>query len=83
MQQSIRLGRGRTESGRAAPNADYLHGTENLIMEKIVIQRPRRNPIAAAPILRKGGAHRKSKTAERIQVRVQLKRESTEWCPPR
>jgi hypothetical protein len=52
-------------------------------MEKIIIQRPRRNPVAAAPILRKGGAHRKSRTAERTQVRVQLKRESTAWCRPR
>ncbi len=51
-------------------------------MEKI-IQRPRRNPVAAAPILRKGGAHQKSKTAERTQVRTQLRRESAEWRPPR
>ncbi|MFZ1643879.1 MAG: hypothetical protein WAV07_21130 [Candidatus Contendobacter sp.] len=43
---------------------------------------PRRNPVAAAPILRKGGAHQKSKTAERTQVRTQLRRESAEWRPP-
>jgi hypothetical protein len=54
-----------------------------LFMDKSIIQRPRRNPVAAAPILRKGGAHRKSRTAERTQVRVQLKRESTAWCRPR
>ncbi|MDS4029365.1 MAG: hypothetical protein RKO66_04750 [Candidatus Contendobacter sp.] len=51
-------------------------------MEKI-IQRPRRNPVAAAPILRKGGAHQKSKTAERTQIRAQLWRESAEWRRPR
>ena len=44
-----------------------------------IIQRPRRNPVAAAPILRKGGVHQKSKTTERTQVRVQLRRESAEW----
>ncbi|MDS4028398.1 MAG: hypothetical protein RKO25_15650 [Candidatus Contendobacter sp.] len=44
-----------------------------------IIQRPRRNPVAAAPILRKGGAHQKSKTTERTQARVQLRRESAEW----
>ncbi|MDG4594626.1 MAG: hypothetical protein P9F75_02860 [Candidatus Contendobacter sp.] len=48
-----------------------------------IIQRPRRNPVAAAPILRKGGAHQKSKTAERAQVRAQLRRESTAWRRPR
>lgn len=47
-------------------------------MEKI-IRRPRRNPVAAAPILRKGGAHQKSKTAERTQIRTQLRWESAEW----
>jgi len=55
---------------------------ENIIMEKI-IQRPRRNPVAAAPILRKGGAHQPSKTAERTRVRTQLQRESAEWRRPR
>ena len=55
---------------------------ENTIMGK-VIQRSRRNPVVAAPILRKGGAHQKSKTAERAQVRTQLRRESAEWQPPR
>ncbi|MDG4549891.1 MAG: hypothetical protein P9F19_01575 [Candidatus Contendobacter sp.] len=48
-----------------------------------IIQRPRRNPVAAAPILRKGGAHQKSKTVERAEVRVQLWRESAEWRRPR
>jgi hypothetical protein len=51
-------------------------------MEKI-IQQARRNPVAAAPILRKGGAHQKSKTAERTRVRTQLRRESAEWRWPR
>jgi hypothetical protein len=55
---------------------------ENTVMEKI-IQQQRCNPVAAAPILRKGGAHQKSKTAERTQVRTQLRRESAEWRPPR
>ncbi|MDG4554130.1 MAG: hypothetical protein P9E24_07770 [Candidatus Competibacter sp.] len=39
----------------------------------------RRNPVAAAPILRKGGAHLKSKTAERAKIRSQLKRDASEW----
>lgn len=47
-------------------------------MEKM-IQRPRRNPVATAPILHKGGAHQKSKTAERTRIRSQLRRESAEW----
>ncbi|MER2530020.1 MAG: hypothetical protein ABTR54_00220 [Candidatus Competibacter sp.] len=44
--------------------------------------RQRRNPIAAAPILRKGGAHQKSKTAERAEARLRLKRETAAWRPP-
>ena len=55
---------------------------ENRVMEK-TIQWPRRNLVAAAPILRKGGAHQKSRTTERTQVRAQLRRESAEWRPPR
>ena len=51
-------------------------------MEKI-IQRSRRNPVVAAPILRKGGAHQKSRTAERAKARLQLKRETVEWRQPR
>ena len=51
-------------------------------MEKITLCR-HRNPVATAPILRKGGAHQKSKTAERTQVRTQLKREGAEWQRPR
>ena len=46
-------------------------------------QRQRRNPVAAAPILRKGGAHQKSRSAERVKNRAQLKRETVEWRPPR
>ncbi len=38
-------------------------------------QRPRRNPVAAAPILRKGGAHLSAKTAQRAKVRLQLRRD--------
>ncbi|MCP5159534.1 MAG: hypothetical protein H6974_05260 [Gammaproteobacteria bacterium] len=51
-------------------------------MEKIM-QRPRRNPVAAAPILRKGGAHQTSKTAERAKIRSQLRRDAAEWQRPR
>ncbi len=51
---------------------------ENAIMEK-TIQSSRRNPVATAPILHKGGAHQKSKTAERTRIRSQLRRESAEW----
>lgn len=47
-------------------------------MEKIIL-RLRRNPVANAPILRKGGAHQKSKTAERVKARSQLRRETAEW----
>lgn len=45
------------------------------------MQQQRRNPVAAAPILRKGGVHQKSKSAERTQIRVQLKREAGQWRP--
>ncbi|MBK8183505.1 MAG: hypothetical protein IPK63_11745 [Candidatus Competibacteraceae bacterium] len=44
---------------------------------------PRRNLVAAAPILRKGGVHQKSKTAERAKARAALKREAVAWRPPR
>ena len=45
----------------------------------------RRNPVAAAPILRKGGVHQRSRTAERAQTRRQLRRECAAWPeePPR
>ena len=56
--------------------------TENRIMEKI-IQRSRRNPVASAPILLKGGAHQKSKTAERAKIRSQLRQDTAEWRQPR
>lgn len=48
---------------------------------EIRLSRRRGNPVAAAPILRKGGVHQKSKTGERTQIRKQLKRETTEWQP--
>lgn len=51
-------------------------------MEQMKTQQ-RRNPVAAAPILRKGGAHQKSRTAERAKARLQLKRETVEWRQPR
>ncbi len=43
----------------------------------------RRNPVAAAPILRKGGAHQKNRSAERAKTRAQLKRDIADWRPPR
>lgn len=55
--------------------------TETTIMEKI-IQRSRRDLVASAPILRKGGAHQKSKTAERANARTQLRRDAAEWRRP-
>ena len=39
----------------------------------------RRNPVAGAPILRKGGVHQRSRTAERGQTRCQLRRECQAW----
>lgn len=39
----------------------------------------RRNPVAAAPILRKGGVHQKPKTAERVKARLQVKQEAATW----
>jgi len=56
--------------------------TENRIMEK-TIQRSRRSPVASAPILRKGGAHQKSKTAERAKIRSQLRQDTAAWRQPR
>jgi hypothetical protein len=47
------------------------------------MRRHDRNPVAAAPILRKGGAHQKTRSAERAEARVRLKRESADWRPPR
>ncbi|MBK7540669.1 MAG: hypothetical protein IPP10_07620 [Candidatus Competibacteraceae bacterium] len=43
--------------------------------------RKRRNPVATAPILRKGGAHQQARSADRTKLRVQLKREASEWRP--
>ena len=37
-----------------------------------------RNPIARSPLLRKGGAHRKSKSGERMKSRDELRREADE-----
>ncbi|HRY15754.1 MAG TPA: hypothetical protein P5330_07770 [Candidatus Competibacteraceae bacterium] len=51
-------------------------------MEK-TIQRSRRSPVASAPILRKGGAHQKSKTAERAKIRSQLRQDTAAWRQPR
>ncbi|MCP5125081.1 MAG: hypothetical protein H6973_05435 [Gammaproteobacteria bacterium] len=45
----------------------------------LIIQRSHHNPVASAPILRKGGAHQKSKTAERANARTQLRRDVAEW----
>ncbi|HRC72511.1 MAG TPA: hypothetical protein PK880_08250 [Candidatus Competibacter sp.] len=43
--------------------------------------RKRRNPVATAPILRKGGAHQPSRSADRAKLRAQLKRETSQWRP--
>ncbi len=52
-------------------------------MEKLLIGKTapgsRRNPVAAASILRKGGAHEKSRTSERAAIRRQLRRETADW----
>ncbi|MDM8559548.1 hypothetical protein [Candidatus Parabeggiatoa sp. HSG14] len=37
------------------------------------------NPVARAPILQKGGAHVKSKSSQRTQVKNDLKRAVNEW----
>lgn len=46
----------------------------------------RRNPVATSPLLRKGGAHVKSASAERNQARQglkrQLRREDISWPGP-
>lgn len=47
-------------------------------MEKIP-KKQRRNPLATTPILRKGGVHLKSETAERAKARSQLKQDIGEW----
>lgn len=39
----------------------------------------RRNPVATAPILRKGGAHQKPKTTDRVKARLQIKQEVAAW----
>ena len=44
---------------------------------------PRRNPIARALILRKGGVHSKSRSAERTQAKKILKKEVENWTPQR
>jgi len=38
-----------------------------------------RNPIARDPLLRKGGAHVKSKSRQRAQVKRDVKKDVDEW----
>ncbi len=38
-----------------------------------------RNPVAQAPLLRKGGAHIKTKSSQRTQVRKEINRSITDW----
>lgn len=38
-----------------------------------------RNPVATSPILRKGGAHVKSKTSQRTRLKQDVKNAVTEW----
>jgi len=38
-----------------------------------------RNPVAAAPILRKGGVHLKSKTSRRRKLKKDMWEEVTDW----
>ena len=39
----------------------------------------RRNPIARSPLLRKGGAHVKSKTGQRVRARLTTQDAIDEW----
>ena len=39
----------------------------------------RRNPIARSPLLRKGGAHVKSKTGQRVRARLTTQNAIDEW----
>ncbi len=38
-----------------------------------------RNPIAHAPILRKGSVHVKTKSSQRAQIKKKIKQASDEW----
>lgn len=39
----------------------------------------RRNPVALSPLLRKGGAHVKSKTGQRVRTRLATQNAIDEW----
>ncbi len=41
--------------------------------------RPIRNPVAQSPLLRKGGAHVKSKTGQRVRARLSTHLAIDEW----
>lgn len=41
-----------------------------------IMARKPRNPVARSPLLRKGGVHRKSRSAERMQSKRELKEEA-------
>ena len=41
-----------------------------------IMARKPRNPVARSPLLRKGGAHRKSRSAERMRSKRELKEEA-------
>ena len=38
-----------------------------------------RNPVARSPILRRGGVHQRSRTAERQQARAQTRELAEDW----
>ena len=41
-----------------------------------IMARKPRNPVARSPLLRKGGVHRKSRSADRMQSKRELKEEA-------
>lgn len=47
--------------------------------EKIMSTCKVRNPIARSPFLRKGGAHVKSKSSQRFQIKRDVKKAMDEW----
>jgi hypothetical protein len=52
----------------------------DIILKRTLIMSTKvNNPIARAPILKKGGAHVKSKSSQRTQVKNDLKRAVNEW----
>ena len=62
-----------------AANVDERDSAFICLLRRLTMLQRRKNPIAVAPILRKGGAHSKSKSTERTKAKKIVKQEAEGW----